>query len=266
MKVKSMADLIKRVKKLQEKKVLGDEVVYRGQRGDHKLVPSLLRDDIELPAGGLHQLEDTLFCDAWAMGAGEASETKNSWEALALFQHYDVPTRLLDWTYSLTSAMFFAVIDCLNCKKSECKPGDCHGTPVVWALDPRRMHTELHPGRDIDGRFAITVGVDRIQCYKEVFINDHPIEPWKYRNGPVLLQIPWASARIKNQKGFFTFHYDHKPLEELLSEETGLVEIEISEESVEAFRKDFLLLGVNEYDIFADLASLGKYLKRRYTR
>lgn len=36
---------------------------------------------------------------------------KEFWEVAALAQHYGIPTRLLDWTYNINTAMYFAVKD-----------------------------------------------------------------------------------------------------------------------------------------------------------
>jgi len=47
---------------------------------------------------------------------------------LTLMQHYGLPTRLLDWSFSLFTALYFSVCN----KKKDDKNG------LLWALDPQR--------------------------------------------------------------------------------------------------------------------------------
>ena len=91
----------------QQQKLLSEEIFFRGQREGHQLVPSLLRKHMKYKKS-LARTENNFYCDAMVMGAKELSNVQDSWQALALFQHYEIPTRLLDWSSSLTSALFCA--------------------------------------------------------------------------------------------------------------------------------------------------------------
>lgn len=65
--------------------------------------------------------------------------TRNGYLKLAaLAQHYGLPTRLLDWTYELNTAIYFAVIG--NIDKNNRSNGDFI---TIWAIDYRwfRPHT-----------------------------------------------------------------------------------------------------------------------------
>lgn len=43
---------------------------------------------------------------------------KDLWEVAALAQHYGLPTRLLDWSSNINTALYFAIVGCVNpCNK-----------------------------------------------------------------------------------------------------------------------------------------------------
>lgn len=67
---------------------------------------------------------------------------RDLWEVAALAQHYGIPTRLLDWTYNIRTALYFAVVDYIR-QDSFNKPGqlicgkkaDEKEYCEIWALD-----------------------------------------------------------------------------------------------------------------------------------
>lgn len=256
------------VRSKQSKGILSEEIFFRGQREKHTLVPCLLRPHMKYKKS-ISTTENNFYCDALVMAAADISRVNSSWQALALFQHYEIPTRLLDWTSSLTSALFFALLPCLkcplggNCKKLK---KSCDGAPVIWVIDPHKMHKSLYPGEPIKDNLTITVGIDPLPDYRDEFVlKEATANDWPYKNGPVFLEIPWTDSRIRNQKGFFTFHIDGTPLETQLDESKGLVSIPITKKYRRDIMQEFDALGITEYDIFTDLVSLANYFKRRYT-
>lgn len=265
----ALSYVIEVVREKQAAGVIGDEIFFRGQREKHELVPSLLRKDKQY-AKPLPKTENNLYCDALVMAAGELARTGNSWETLALLQHYEVPTRLLDWTSSLTSALFFALLRCLKCNKAQdCRKlrQSCDGNPVIWVLDPHKMHQRLFPSDPVCDKVAITIGVDPVADYMQEFVlNEAGSNQWPHTAGPVFLEIPWTNARMKSQKGFFTFHPDERPLESLIDESGGLVKVLIPKKYRGDIINEFKAVGVNEHDIFTDLVSLANFFKRRYTK
>ncbi len=59
---------------------------------------------------------------------------QNNWlECLGLMQHYEAPTRMLDWTYSFFAAVYFAT-NGAKVKNNDDKKEDSR---VVWALDSK---------------------------------------------------------------------------------------------------------------------------------
>jgi hypothetical protein len=237
------------------------EIYFRGQRTKNQLIPSLLRTKRQKP--DIEFLESIFYCDGWIMGASEYEKEISSWEILAKFQHYQIPTRLLDWSLSLINAIYFSLEKCLPCNnKSERVVNDnCDGYPIIWVLDPTRMHEELLPKDICYNIAAFTIGIDEIQEYKDVFITNK--EDWKLGDVPIFIEIPWKNARISKQKGYFTFHPNNKELDRFDGSDTWLKKIEINKSEIEDLINEINIIGVNDHDIYSDLPSLGRYFNRK---
>lgn len=211
---------------------------YRGHsENSHKLVPSLLRSDYSF------QKEHNLYLDCFARARGLMSESNNSWEFLSIMQHYGIPTRLLDWSESLATAIFFALTE-------------PYTKPQIWItnafnFNQRNKITEIPK--------IITVGKDALDDYEKCFIKNE--KKWQF-DKPVFMQIPWTNQRIINQKGFFTFHSNETPIEENCKRYVRCVPI--NEDVIPSLIKFLDYSGVGADSVFADLESFGKYIKKKY--
>lgn len=223
-----------------------EEAFYRGlSNKEYELKPSLLR----IPEGKDFTIQDkevNFYCESFIRRNLIFQESLSSWEALAFFQHYGVPTRLLDWTESFAAALFFAT-EIIKTK-----------TPQICILNPFELNKDVTKNNKI-----FTVGIDDVDDYAEHFIKIEDEHTWRY-DKPIFLEIPWTNERIKAQRGYFTFHPNEISLEKSCPNCVRRIDIPYDEETSDDIKKFLELSGINEYTIYPDLEGLGKFLKRRY--
>jgi hypothetical protein len=227
-------------KKLKEMGCNRSGAFFRGHsKGSYRLLPSLLRNN--LPQNTEHNLYQEFFLRANYLLPREAT----SWERLAFLQHYGVPTRLLDWTESLGVALFFALLD---------SPEKAH----LWIVNAFRLNqvNDVSPEPRI-----LTAGLDALPDYHDCFASIDNRKTWPYKK-PIFLQIPWTTARLRAQSGFFTFHPTSDTLDTLSPQYTRRVEI--PNEAFPGVKRFLQLAGITEYTVFPDFVGLAAFLRHRF--
>lgn len=226
---------------------------WRGHsNAQHTLIPTLLRAVSK--TGEPHSdekvqgIERDLYSECFVRAHGLLASSRSSWEALALLQHYGIPTRLLDWTETFGVALFFALA---RAPKPDSRP-------CLWLLNPYRMN--VASGVSATPRI-VTIGVDPLTDYFESFINyEHPAA-WPHAH-PVFIEVPWTNARINAQRGYFTVHRSAQPLE--LQSPSVVRRLDIPDAAIPGARRFLELAGINQYSVFPDLEGLGQFLRSKY--
>lgn len=127
--VEKWSDLLKFYHEFDElHKNSGQEWIFRGQPKANDTLRTTIervRDQFEIPWTDLPGLEDALLRQFKRRAhhyVGDLPKDDDTMEWLALMRHYGAPTRIIDWTYSFFTALYFAVEEA----KKDC---------ALWALD-----------------------------------------------------------------------------------------------------------------------------------
>jgi hypothetical protein len=165
---------------------------------------------------------------------GPVDELK--WAQIA--QHYGLPTRLLDWTESATTALYFA---CL-------KPDFDSVVFVLNPVDLNRRSDRLKPN------------ILDPQRDEKIILKYLKIGPREAKKGsfPRAINPMWNSERLILQKGVFTLHGSRFSLNK--GKIPSLVAILILKEFKEQLMSQLQRVGVDEMTLFPELEHSCKHL------
>lgn len=188
--------------------------VYRGHGSvEWKLIPGIYRHSISFK-----DWRDRF--DWWTREAHQFIDPpENPWNRMAIAQHHEFMTPLLDWAENPLVAIYFAV-----CKEPE-RDGD------VYIL--------------------------RVKSLSELKVNDdcidQPGEKIKFFYPEARIR------RIVGQTGRFTFHPTSTQLDQFLCDDGDLHRITIPKESKQKIQKEVNQYWVNESTIYPDLDGMSRF-------
>jgi hypothetical protein len=216
-----------------------EEVWFRGQaNGDHNLSPGLFRKSMFK-----RHHEHNMFAQFCTQGAKFVEKSADSWEILSTMQHWGAPTRLLDWTTSLNTALFFALRN----------PGP---KPTIWIANPYLVN-EKSVGKRVMFDAFDHPGYDYAKQIRE--------EHWPH-SAPIAFSIPWTNARIQSQRGYFTVHGSNtEPLNQQSQMARKIKKVVIDTGLIPVLRKRLMESGSDPFSLFPDVSGLCETLKWQYS-
>lgn len=176
----------------------------------------------------------------------------NDWEVLVVAQHYGVPTRLLDWSYSPLVAAHFAT--------RSARPGQAC---AIWRLDWQAVHRAF----DLPGLALLIEDLQGLPGSGGRF------SPWRLFDGDTptfacMIEPPSLDARIVAQTAAFTLCSDtSRSFEDFLAEqdlEHTLARFVIPGEAVQHVRDQLDLAGLDERRLFPSLDGVAAAIRRYY--
>lgn len=160
---------------------------------------------------------------------------------LFLMQHYGLPTRLLDWTESLLTALFFAV-----------QENDGHDG-VIWGVQPTILNKHVHDYETIMDPFSKYV--------QPVFEGSWSRCPSEDSNkNAIAIAAQQFDLRQMVQSSEFTVHGNDIGINNLPSAHEYLIKIIIPSSEKSNLALELRLLNINESQLFPDLEHLAKDL------
>ncbi len=207
---------------------LDDRIVFRGQRSQSPLIPSVGRDkDSKLWFSSEREVFEEFKREALPY-LGHTPD--NDWQWLAVAQHNRLPTRLLDWTRNPLAALWFAI----------CKPAKNASPGIVWSFI---YNVEKIISNTVNQPSPFLIEETFLYCPEHVF--------------------PYIQA----QSGIFTIHHRDKlrnefvPFEKTRDADLLLRRIEIPAESFSTLRHKLFRLGINASSLFPGLYGLVERIK-----
>ncbi len=227
--VKSVSEFVKEVELLGG----GENFVFRGQSQPWILLPKIAR---EQPKADWLSVEKKLYREfkqrsVSMLGLIGFSEH----ELLGVAQHHGIPTRLLDWSRSALSALWFSVRE---------------PSASGWDKDSAVYCMNLEQSDFVDEEMLFQSPFDR---QKTKFFQPRHIAP-----------------RIASQEGLFSVHSFSKKAGRYVSIggnnvfKDRIVKIGVSRECRHEIKKGLHTLGVHAATVFPDLSGIAELLTDRY--
>ncbi len=183
-------------------------------------------------------------------------ETDSLWHWLSVAQHYGLPTRVMDWTYSPFVAMHFAT--------SDLDKFDRDG--AIWSVNYVKAH-ELLPRRLREWVEREGANVLTVELLSEVVDSLHALDTLDSEEVLIFFEPPSMDDRIVNQYAFCSVMSDPRMvLDDWLNGHPGIARKIVIPAALKWEVRDKLdQANINERVLFPGLDGLSRWLKRHYS-
>lgn len=183
--------------------------------------------------------------------------TDDDWYWLSVAQHYGLPTRLLDWTYSPDVALHFATAN----------TGQYDVDGAIWKVNYKKVHESLPPalfGRaKEDNTWILTVDI-----LESMFNNLESLNEKGHKYGDFILffEPPTLDDRIYNQFAYFSAcSRPDMLIDEWLKTRPDMWQKVIIPKELKWELRDKLdQRNISERTLFPGMGGLAEWLKRYY--
>ncbi|MEB7454373.1 MULTISPECIES: FRG domain-containing protein [Lysinibacillus] len=185
-------------------------------------------------------------------------DNQNTWELLAVAQHYGLPTRLLDWSFSPYVALHFATSDISRFKDDG----------AIWCLDTEKVHEKLH------SVFKDALTKEKSYVFTVDMLSEVTNDLYEFDNIKgdgddfiICLEPPSIDERIVNQYAMFTLMTNsNRKLNDWLANYPECFKKIIIPSSLKLEVRDKLdQSNINERMIYPGLQGISAWLKRYAT-
>lgn len=215
---------------------LPDEyILSRGQPGRYNLLPSALRQDQNRNRKYSKQAIQ-YFLDEFQINAASYINSNhnisNEYDWMIYAQHYGIPTRMLDFTFSHVISLMFAVENAFD--------DELEKDSEVWFLNPEKLNAKHASRSEI---LNIANG--------ENFNLDKFI-------GPIAVKSKKINERIKSQNGLFVyFQDDSNPLDSIV-DESILKKVVIKGDCKKKILSSLYSMGISFTTLYPELQFVSK--------
>lgn len=222
---------------------------YRGQSDDDwELRPGVYRESFNVSSEQERlEKEQQMTQDFKVQSASLFSENKSDEELYFLQQHYKMPTRLLDWSYTPLNALYFAV----------CNDIDKNG--ALFMMDAYQLAKSQNANADENNGFRGTPTSKFPLFIKAIQTISH----WKnidtFPKHILPIRPYYTDKRIILQKSCFTFHVPGKDIL-TLEHNSSLRKYIIPKDKKSGIRRELSLLGINDFTTYGDMEALARTL------